>query len=190
MSFIFPNEKDNNNKIDIDDLFEMNHQKSLKQVSIFNKILNRIHNKIKNTSRNKSSDKHVWFNVPEYIFGEPRYNKAECLSYLVKDLESNGFFVNYLHPNNLFISWQKWVPSYVRSEFNKATGKKINHLGEVQEEKQDEDEKEQNAQDDAMVGQNKQSNSDFNSTKDYKSSGKLIYNQSLFDKLEKKVSFK
>ena len=46
MSFIFPDEKDENKKIDIDELFEMNHQKNLKQLSIFNKILNRIHKKI------------------------------------------------------------------------------------------------------------------------------------------------
>lgn len=185
MSFIFPDEKDENKKIDIDELFETNHQKNLKQLSIFNKILNRIHKKIKITSRNKSGDKYIWFNVPEYIFGEPIYNKAECLSYLVKELESNGFFVNYLHPNNLFISWKKWIPAYVREEFKKTTGQKINHLGElVNEGPSQEEELEQNTE------ENKKVASDFTSTKDYKPTGKLIYNQSMFDKLEKKVSFK
>uniref|UniRef100_A0A6C0C180 Uncharacterized protein n=1 Tax=viral metagenome TaxID=1070528 RepID=A0A6C0C180_9ZZZZ len=186
MSFIFPDEKDENKKIDIDELFEMNHQKNLKQLSIFNKILNRIHKKIKITSRNKSADKYIWFNVPEYIFGEPIYDKAECLSYLVKELESNGFFVNYLHPNNLFISWKKWIPAYVREEFKKTTGQKINHLGELVNDgpSQEEEELEQNTE------ENKKVANDFTSTKDYKPTGKLIYNQSMFDKLEKKVSFK
>jgi hypothetical protein len=183
--FLFDHEEEGGSKISIDELYEKRQKRDLKQLSIFNKILNRIHKKIKITSRNKSADKYIWFNVPEYIFGEPIYDKAECLSYLVKELESNGFFVNYLHPNNLFISWKKWIPAYVREEFKKTTGKKINHLGElVNEEPSEEEELEQNTE------ENKKVASDFTSTKDYKPTGKLIYNQSMFDKLEKKVSFK
>ena len=86
MSFIFPNEKDDENQIDIDDLYEANRKKDLKQIAIFNKLLNRIHNKIKIQSRSKLMQKYLWYNVPEYIFGEPVYDNGECISYLVKKL--------------------------------------------------------------------------------------------------------
>ena len=55
-------------KMNIDELFEKNKQKDLKQLSIFNKILNRIHKRIQYTSRSKK-DKFVFFTVPEYLFG-------------------------------------------------------------------------------------------------------------------------
>ena len=106
-------------KINIDDLYEKKHQKDLKQLSIFNKILNRIHKRIETTSRNRRLDRHIWFIVPEFIFGEPNFDQGECLGYLVSKLEENGFFVKYVHPNTLFVSWENWIPSYTRNEVKK-----------------------------------------------------------------------
>ena len=139
-SFLFVNDEESNSKINIDELYEKNQQRDLKQLSIFNKILNRIHKRITFTSKNKSNDKHIFFLVPEFIFGEPLYNKGDCIGYLVTKLEENGFHVKYVHPNALFISWQNWVPSYVRSEIKKKTGVVINEKGEVvsKEEKKEE----------------------------------------------------
>jgi len=196
MSFIFPNEKDDENQIDIDDLYEANRKKDLKQVAIFNKLLNRIHNKIKIQSRSKLMQKYLWYNVPEYIFGEPVYDNGECISYLVKKLEDNGFQVKYIHPNNLYISWMKWIPSYVRDKFKKDTGKKINERGEIIEtyEQNNEEEYEDPEQQLLYGGISKESvqsqKKEYTSTKEYKPQGKLVYDQSLFENLEKKVSFK
>ena len=196
MSFIFPNEKDDEKEIDIDELFDINHRKDLKQISIFNKILNRVHNKIKYVSRSRSNDKHIWFSVPEYIFGEPIYNNGDCISYLVRKLQENSFLVKYLHPNNLFISWKNWIPAYVRDEFKRSTGKKINSRGEIIEVNETQQE-EQTEEEQLLFGANLQNNQqddkqkrEYTSTKDYKPQGKLIYDQSLFDNLEKKVTFK
>ena len=196
MSFIFPNEKDDENQIDIDDLYEANRKKDLKQIAIFNKLLNRIHNKIKIQSRSKLMQKYLWYNVPEYIFGEPVYDNGECISYLVKKLEDNGFEVKYIHPNNLYISWMKWIPSYVRDKFKKDTGKKINERGEILEtqEQNNEEEYEDPEQQLLYGGISKEGiqpqKKEYTSTKDYKPQGKLVYDQSLFENLEKKVSFK
>lgn len=196
MSFIFPNEKDDENQIDIDDLYEANRKKDLKQIAIFNKLLNRIHNKIKIQSRSKLMQKYLWYNVPEYIFGEPVYDNGECISYLVKKLEDNGFEVKYIHPNNLYISWMKWIPSYVRDKFKKDTGKKINERGEILEtqEQNNEEDYEDPEQQLLYGGISKEGiqpqKKEYTSTKDYKPQGKLVYDQSLFENLEKKVSFK
>ena len=187
MSFIFPNEKDDENQIDIDDLYEANRKKDLKQVAIFNKLLNRIHNKIKIQSRSKLMQKYLWYNVPEYIFGEPVYDNGECISYLVKKLEDNGFEVKYIHPNNLYISWMKWIPSYVRDKFKKDTGKKINERGEILEtqEQNNEEDYEDPEQQLLYGGISKEGiqpqKKEYTSTKDYKPQGKLVYDQSLFE---------
>ena len=54
MSNILFNEDDDKvQNINIDELFEKNQQKDLKQLSIFNKILNRIHKRIQHTGRAK-----------------------------------------------------------------------------------------------------------------------------------------
>ena len=102
--FLYVDDKEAQRKINIDELYEKKHQRDLKQLSIFNKILNRIHRRITHTGRNKMNDKHIWFTVPEYIFGEPTYDKGHCIGFLVAKLDENGFFTRYMHPNTLFIS--------------------------------------------------------------------------------------
>ena len=117
--FLFDEEEAGNGKISIDDLYEKRQKRDIKQISIFNKILNRIHKRIQYIAKNKQTDTSIWFNVPEYIIGEPIYDKGECIGYLVSKLDDNGFHVKYMHPNTLFISWHNWVPSYVRNEIKK-----------------------------------------------------------------------
>ena len=97
--FLFQEEEEGNDKISIDSLYEKKQKRNLKQISIFNKILNRIHKRIQHIARNKQSDTHIWFNVPEYIVGEPIYDKGECIGYLVSKLDDNGFHIKYMHPN-------------------------------------------------------------------------------------------
>ena len=79
--------------------------------------------------------------VPEFIVGQPIYDKGECLGYLVTQLEQNGFFVKYVHPNTLFVSWHNFVPSYVRHEIKKKMGIVLDEHGNVvkkDDEKEDE----------------------------------------------------
>ena len=66
-NILFHDEEDQIQKMNIDELFEKNKQKDLKQLSIFNKILNRIHKRIQYTARSKKV-KFVFFTVPEYLF--------------------------------------------------------------------------------------------------------------------------
>lgn len=179
-------------KINIDDLYEKKHQRDLKQISIFNKILNRIHKRIQFTGRNKRNDKYIWFTVPEYIFGEPNYDKGECLAFLVVKLEENGFFVKYLHPNTLFISWENWIPAYARNELKKKTGIVVDERGNVIDKKEEEDTPYD--PDSRLLNAGKGSVSQKNQKQytpisQYKPTGNLVYNPEILEKLEKKVSF-
>ena len=123
-------EEEASGKLDIDELYEKNMRKDLKQLSVFNKILNRVHKRIQTCSRLKR-DRHIWFTVPEFIFGEPAYEQTNCISYIIAKLTENGFRVQYMHPNTLFVSWEDWIPQYVRNEVKKKTGKVINEKGQV-----------------------------------------------------------
>jgi hypothetical protein len=129
--FLHVEDKEADSKINIDELYERAQKHDLKQLSIFKKILNRIHVRIRQTSHNKKSEKYIWFHVPEYIFGEPLYDKGDCIGFLIFNLQENHFHIRYIHPNTLFISWEHWVPAYVRAEFKKKTGKIMDEFGVI-----------------------------------------------------------
>ena len=179
-------------KLNIDDLYEKKRLRDLKQVEIFNKILNRIHKRITFTGRNKKNDKHIWFTVPEYIFGEPNYDKGECLGFLVAKLEDNGFYVRYMHPNTLFVSWEHWIPAYARNELKKKTGILVDERGNIIEKKNEEivDDNDPNSRLLNGAKQSQQKNQkQYTPIDQYKPTGNLVYNKEIFEKLEKKVSF-
>ena len=191
MSLLYVDDDDREQKINIDDLYEKEKQRDLKQVSIFNKILNRIHHRIKITGRSTKPDKYIWFTVPEYIFGEPVYDKGECIGYIISKLEENGFHIQYMHPNTLFVSWENWVPSYVRNEIKKKRGVVIDEKGNVLETKS-EKESDPNSNmlnDKTGDSSSKKDQKQYNSVSNYKPTGNLVYNEDIFKKLEKKVTF-
>ena len=187
---LYVDDKESNKKINIDELYEKKKIRDLKQLSIFNKILNRIHKRITQISRIKPLEKFVWFTVPEYIFGEPVYDKSECIAYIVTKLEDNGFHVRYMHPNTLFVSWMHWVPAYVRNEIKKKTGNVVDQFGNLVKKKEDED-----AEDDmnANIFNNgkpvQKEQKQYTPIDQYKPSGNLVYKPEHFQKIEKKVSF-
>ena len=175
----------------------MDQRRDQKQLSIFNKILNRIHKRITLTGRNKRVDKHIWFTIPEYIFGEPVYDKNDCIAYIITKLEANGFFIKYMHPNTIFVSWEKWVPSYVRQELKKKTGMVVNEKGEIIHKP------DPNGDGSAPEDMNSKLFNDKNGTKptttsttgkqynpigSYKPTGNLVYNPEIFEKIEKRLS--
>lgn len=190
--FLYANDEETTGKVNIDDLYYKKQQRDLKQLSIFNKILNRIHKRITLTSRTKVDDKHIWFAVPEYIFGEPIYNQGDCIGYLVVKLEENGFYVKYMHPNTLFISWKQWIPSYVRSEFKKKTGKLIDEKGNIVNDNKNINNNEPEDINSTMF-KTKSANTNtaqkqYTPINQYKPNGNLIYDTEFFEKIGNKLT--
>ena len=128
--FNLENFADFSEKINIDELYEKKRLNDVNKLELFKKILNRIHIRIKTTAKQNSSDRSCWFVVPEIIIGVPKYDQGACIAYVMDTLQNNGFIIKYFHPNTLFISWNHWVPSYVRNEIKKKTGIVINEYGE------------------------------------------------------------
>lgn len=195
--FNLENFADFSEKINIDELYEKKRLSDVNKLELFKKILNRIHIRIKTTARQNVTDRSCWFIVPEIIIGVPKYDQGACIAYVMDTLQKNGFIIKYFHPNTLFITWNHWVPTYVRNEIKKKTGLVINEYGEkIADEKEGDD-----SDDELTNNTNSNSASSSSSTMEqiknskkytpinsYKPSGKLVYSEDLLNKIENKMS--
>jgi len=185
--FTLENFSDFSEKINIDELYEKKRQVDLGKLELFKKILNRIHVRIKTTAKHSIHEKFCWFVVPEVIIGVPKYDQAACIAYLMNALQENGFNVRYFHPNTLFICWDHWVPSYVRTEIKKKTGIAINEYGEKIEEEKNDNEEDEEQQVGGGIQQIKNSKK-YTPINSYKPSGKLVYSEDLLNKIGNKIN--
>lgn len=206
--FLFANEEDATGKVNIDELYERNHRRNLRQISIFNKILNRVHTRIRVTAANKfNNEKHIWFQVPAFIFGESVYDQSSCVAYVITKLEENGFFIKYIHPGTLFVSWENWLPNYARQEIRKRTGMVLDSRGQlIRKEENDSTTDNTNNNNDgrgngdplypsssstdttAAAAANRK-NVSYKAISEYKPTGNLVYGKDLMESLDKKVRF-
>jgi hypothetical protein len=187
--FTLENFSDFSEKINIDDLYEKKRQLDVSKLELYKKILNRIHVRIKTTARQNIDEKFCWFVIPEVIIGIPKYDQAACIAYIMDTLQTNGFQIRYFHPNTVFISWNHWVPSYVRTEIKKKTGIVINEYGEKikDENAQNEDDLEEQHAQNTDIQQIKNSKK-YTPINSYKPSGKLVYSEDLLNKIENKIN--
>jgi hypothetical protein len=193
--FTLENITDFSEKLNLDELYERKQQYDLGKLALYNKILNRIHVRIKTTSRQKLDEQFCWFVVPEVIIGVPKYDQGSCIAYLMDKLKENGFFIKYIHPNTLFISWKHWVPSYVRSELKKKTGIVVDEYGnkvETDENKGDGHSLEERLRITTTGGKSEkgqqQNQRKYNPIDSYKPQGNLVYDNDLITILEDKFT--
>jgi hypothetical protein len=189
--FTLENFSDFSEKINIDELYEKKRQQDVNKLELFKKILNRIHVRIRTTARHSIAEKFCWFVVPEIIIGVPKYDQAACIAYIMDTLQTNGFQVRYFHPNTIFISWNHWVPSYVRTEIKKKTGVIINEFGEKIKDETDKDEKTEDILDPKINNNDIQqikNSKKYTPINSYKPSGKLVYSEDLLNKIEDKIN--
>ena len=125
-------------KISLDDLYEDRQQADAFQVEIYKKVLTRIQKKIKMTARLKKDNTHIFFLVPEMMFGSPKYDTQKCITFVIEKLVNNGFQLKYTHPNLLFISWNHYIPNFQRDEIKRKTGVTIDGFGNILNKKKQE----------------------------------------------------
>ena len=159
-------------QLNIDELYDTKKKNDLSKYNLFNKLLLKIHTRIKTASRQRNSDNFCSYVMPEVLVGYPNYNLSECLVFIVDSLESNGFLTRYIHPNLLFISWNHWVPKYVRDEYKKKTGIAIDSMGE------------QINKDKSVVRFNDTKQSSEFKTNEFKTSSKFVYDDILLQSLK------
>ena len=91
--------------LNINSLFEEQDKKVLNRLKLFDDILVQIHNKIKLNSKNKIF--YCTHQIPEFLIGKPLYKVEDLRKYLIDSLKRDKFDVLYIHPNLLFISWER-----------------------------------------------------------------------------------
>jgi hypothetical protein len=177
------NEDGSGNKLNLDELYERKRTHDLNTLAVYNKILGRIHNRIQVVSRQHLDVQHCWFVVPEMMIGVPSYDHGACVAYCIDQLRDNGFLLKYTHPNLLLISWQHWVPSYVRNEIKKKTGVAVDGYGN----KVETIEEEAAAETSSAATSGEKKSTKFKDIQSYKPTGSLIYNENLLKNIEKKT---
>ena len=185
---LYAKDDDTQRQVNIEELYEKEQKRSLKMLSTFNKLLNRVHKRIQTVARSKYSDKHVFFNVPEFILGEPNYDNAHCIAFLVTQLEENEFVVKYIHPNTLYISWNSFVPSFIRDQVKRKTGLVIDTRGKPVIEEQEEGNNGTRNEIVKTGASKSEEPSKYKSTEVYKPTGQFVYGSDLFDKIDKRVN--
>lgn len=110
--------------LNINTLFEEMDQKVLNRLKMFDDILVQIHNKIKISSKNKTF--FCTHQIPEFLIGKPIYKIEDLRKYLINSLKRDKFDVLYIHPNLLFISWDKQQKN--KRNANKVVSNNNNNL--------------------------------------------------------------
>ena len=186
MNTIFTTDEPENyiDKINLDELYEKKRKHDITTTNNYKTILNRVHNKIKNTSRQQLGEQYCWFIIPEMMIGVPKYDSEGCIAYIIDKLQENGFKIRYTHPNMLFISWQHWVPEYVRNEIKKKTGVIVDGTGKII----NKDANEKNNEGLFNFNHNNSNNNNNNNTtksiNTYKPTGQLIYNNEIINSIK------
>ena len=183
--FTLGNETNEKLRLNLDDLYEQKQKYDTNTLIIYNKILARIHNRIQTISRIHKEHHFCWYVIPEMMIGVPNYDHESCVAYCIDELKENGFLIRYTHPNLLLISWQHWIPAYVRNEFKKKTGVNIDGKGNKIISKKDEHEIDFSGK---LKFSNNNNNNNINNNykkiDTYKPSG--IYNNDLFKNIHDK----
>ena len=186
---------DNNEslRLNIDELYGKKQERDLNMLNSYNKILTRVHNRIKYISKNNKDEFYCWYIMPEMLIGIPNYDFRECTAYIIEKLRENGFVVRYTHPNLLFISWNHWVPSYVRNEIKKKTGFQVDEYGNKLDTANKPFDSDNNTSNNTSNNTNnnlllsktaKKSEKDYNNIDKYKPTGNLVYTNKLFENLK------
>jgi hypothetical protein len=97
-------------------LYKEEARRDATRIRIFNMVLTQIHNKIKAIARIPGNEKSLWYLVPEFLPGTPRFDIGEAIVYIVWNLRNTGYEVHYTHPNLLFISWRAYDERYKVAE--------------------------------------------------------------------------
>ena len=90
-------------KINIFELHRTINEKNQRKSECYEKVLEICHKKVTVAAENKKL--RCMIQVPEYVYGYPLYNLNECIKFILKSMERNGFLVIYYFPKILYISW-------------------------------------------------------------------------------------
>jgi Family of unknown function (DUF5759) len=99
--------------LQVTDLYDSRRLKDASRLRAYNKILEQIYHRIRVVSRTPVHPTSILYTIPPFILGLPRLDLEDCVVYLVYQLRSNGFKVQFSYPNMLQIDWRHHERQYV-----------------------------------------------------------------------------
>jgi len=93
-------------------LYKQEAKRDATRIRVYNSVLSVIYTRIKAISRVPDNEKALWYVVPEFIPGTPRFDIGDAILYIVWNLRNVGYMVTYTHPNLLHISWKSHDQRY------------------------------------------------------------------------------
>lgn len=91
--------------LDIDELIGENKRQEGNRLAVFQGILSQCINLIK--KKNKERVREMYYSIPAFVFGKPKYNIDTLRNYLIYNLRDNGLRVDVMDPFNLYVSWKE-----------------------------------------------------------------------------------
>ena len=90
-------------ELNINELYQTQRTKQINRLTFFKQILKKCHHRIQTVS--KKAETYCFFIVPEFVFGVPLFNVYQCSQFIIDNLSKSGFYVIYVRPNIIYISW-------------------------------------------------------------------------------------
>ena len=95
-------------QLNITELYTVAKKKELEKYKLFDSVLKKCHKKIKSHANNKKIE--CYYNIPQFVFGEPLYNIDELKDYIIKSLKMNGLHIKGLENYWIYINWDITKP--------------------------------------------------------------------------------
>lgn len=93
-------------------LYKEEARRDATRIKTYNSVLQTIYTKIRATARIPGNEKSLFYIMPEFIPGTPRFHTGEAVLYIASILRNSGYTVTYTHPNLLYISWKSYDEKY------------------------------------------------------------------------------
>ena len=97
----------------VNNLYDGRRSRDTSRLRAYNKILEQIYHRIKVVSKTPAHPTSILYTIPPFILGLPCLDLEDCVIYLVHQLRSNGFRVQFSYPNMLQIDWKHHERQYI-----------------------------------------------------------------------------
>lgn len=94
-----------NQLLDIDEMITENKKQESNRLGIFESLLSQCHSLIKRN--NKDRIREMYYTIPTFVYGKPKYDVDILRNYLIHHLLDNGLYVKIVDRLHLYISWKE-----------------------------------------------------------------------------------
>lgn len=118
-------------RFDLDQLYAADDRRRRESERLYIAVLRRAHAAVRHANCVNRRLTVTEFAVPRVLQTTARYSWTECVAFCAQRLAADGFRVQLRAQNVLVLSWAHWIPAEAREEVQRATGSRIDGLGNI-----------------------------------------------------------